>query len=116
MLVIVAGASLPLLTTLDYQHKSLVISLVGVLVSVVTALRAFYRWDHMWSLLRFTEFSISGAYWKWRGVIADSLDAEDETTVAANREATIRLLEEISEIRRNEATSFFRDLPFPHRQ
>src|ERR1700751_5974334 len=39
--VIVAGASLPVLTTIDYTGKNLAISLAGVLVAALTALRAF---------------------------------------------------------------------------
>lgn len=116
VLVIVAGASLPLLTTLDYGEKDLTISLVGVLVSFVTAMRAFYRWDQIWALLRVTEFSVSQAYWEWRSSIDGRLEATDDKIVAANREATIVLLEKIAEIRGNEAMSFFRDLPFPQRR
>lgn len=113
--VIVAGACLPLLTTLNYPHKDLAISLVGIFVSAVTALRAFYRWDQMWALLRFTEFSITRAYWEWRSAVGGRLDSEDDATKSANHEATIRLLAELAEVRTNEAMSFFRDLPFPQK-
>jgi hypothetical protein len=112
--VIVAGASLPLLTTLNYSHKELVISLVGIFVSAVTALRAFYRWDHTWALLRVTEFSVSKAYWKWRFTVgaypADGGDAKEQAT---RREAAKELMHEVSAIRDSEALSFFKDLPFP---
>jgi hypothetical protein len=112
ILVVVAGASLPLLTTLSYSNKSLAISLVGVFVSAATALRAFYRWDQMWALLRVAEFSVSKAYWEWRGVIEQHADPGD----AAAREATILLLKNIADIRQNEAISFFRELPVPQKQ
>lgn len=112
ILVILAGSSLPLLTTLDYSYKTLVVSLVGVSVSAVTALRAFYRWDLMWALLRVTEFSISAAYWTWRAAI-DKHDVGDERAASARREATIQLLKDVAEIRQDEAISFFKDLPFP---
>jgi hypothetical protein len=114
--IIVAGASLPLLTTLNYPHKSLAISAVGVFVSVVTAMRAFYRWDQMWALLRVTEFSVSAAYWKWRGEVGDLNSSGDSAVSAASREATIRMLTEIAAIRTNEAVSYFKDLPFPQKQ
>lgn len=112
ILVILSGASLPLLTTLDYANKSLVISLVGVFVSVATALRAFYRWDHMWALLRIAEFSVNKVYWGWRSAVEQHADPAD----AATREASIRLLKDIDDIRQNEAISFFRELPFPQKQ
>lgn len=115
ILVIVAGASLPILTTLDYEGKELAVSLIGVLVSVVTALRAFYRWDQIWALLRVTEFSVSQAYWEWRRSIDGRLDATDAVITDKNREATALLLEKVAEIRSNEAISFFKDLPFPQK-
>jgi hypothetical protein len=99
--VIVAGASLPLLTTLNYPQKSLAISLVGVFVSAVTALRAFYRWDHMWALLRVTEFLVTKAYWEWRSGVGDR---------PGSQEATNRLLSKIECIRKNEATKFFTEV------
>jgi hypothetical protein len=117
--VILAGASLPLLTTLSYPSKSLVIALLGVFVSVVTALRAFYRWDQMWALLRATEYAISRSYWNWRATVGDLLAAPGGGTpeaATAGRKATVRLLDEIAEIRRGEAASFFRDMPFPDRR
>jgi hypothetical protein len=116
ILIIVAGALLPLLTTLNYSHKSLVISAVGVSISAVTALRAFYRWDHMWALLRATEFSLSDTYWKWRGEVGEARGTEGAAIPAQSRDATIRMLDEVSDIRRNEAMSFFKNLPFPHKQ
>jgi hypothetical protein len=108
--VIVTGASLPLLTTLNYPQKSLAISLVGVFVSAVTALRAFYRWDHMWALLRVTEVLVTKAYWEWRSRVGDSPDSASDATASGSREATTRLLSEIERIRRNEATTFFREV------
>lgn len=114
--VIAGGASLPLLTSLDYAHKNLVISLVGVFVSGVTAVRAFYRWDQMWALLRATEFSISTAYWKWRGVVGNVRGADGEGVSRESHEATVHLLSEVAEIQSNEAISYFKDLPFPQKE
>jgi Protein of unknown function (DUF4231) len=111
--VIVAGASLPLLTSLNYTHKSLIISVVGVFVSAVTALRAFYRWDQMWALLRATEFAVSRVYWNWRGEVEASPFSVDGVLSPEVRKATVAMLTEVADIRNNEAVSFFKDLPFP---
>jgi hypothetical protein len=87
---------------------------VGIFVSAVTALRAFYRWDHTWALLRVAEFSVSKAYWKWRSAVgAHVADGGDAKELASQREAANTLLREVYEIRDSEALSFFKDLPFP---
>lgn len=102
IMVIFAGALLPLLAALNYSHKTITISLVGVFVSLVTALRAFYHWDQGWVLLRQTEFNISGAYWEWKGKNPHPDD-----------KAASELLLKIIQIREREAESFFKNLTFP---
>lgn len=114
--VILIGASLPVLTSIDYPSKSLVVSLAGVLVAALTTLRGFYRWDHMWALLRVTEFSVSQAYWEWRGAVDGRLDTTDDKTTAEIRKATRILVKKVDDIRQHEANFAFKDLPFPEQQ
>ncbi|MGW3498954.1 DUF4231 domain-containing protein, partial [Streptomyces sp. NPDC001020] len=66
IVVIAVGALLPLVATSQFPHKELTLSLVGVTVSVITALRSFYRFDQSWILLRNTEIAISHAYLEWK--------------------------------------------------
>lgn len=111
IVVIVAGAALPLLATSQFAHKELVLSLVGVAISVVTALRSFYRFDQSWILLRNTEIAISHAYLKWKIV---RHGAGDESYSPERRETDTRaLIDMIMGIRRDEAESFFNELPTP---
>ncbi|HET9893469.1 MAG TPA: DUF4231 domain-containing protein [Streptosporangiaceae bacterium] len=105
VVVILAGAALPLLATIKYPHQTIVVSSAGVFVSVMTALRAFYKWDQGWVLLRQTEFEISAAYWAWKG---DNPDPDDK--------AASELLLKLKRIREQEAESFFKDLSFPDNQ
>jgi len=102
ILVILAGAGLPLLVTVDYAGKDLVVAITGVLVALVTALRAFYRWDQSWILLRKTEMAITSALWEWRGRRSGD-----------DRAAAVELLTCVDDIRKYEAESFFKDLAFP---
>lgn len=102
MVVILAGAGLPLLVSLDYAGKNIAISATGVLVAVVTGLRAFYRWDQSWILLRKTEMAITSALWVW-------LAREPDT----DREAAAELMLQVYDIRKFEAEAFFKDLAFP---
>ncbi|WP_460396833.1 DUF4231 domain-containing protein [Actinophytocola sediminis] len=102
IVVILAGAGLPLLVSIDYAGKDIAISLTGVLVATITSLRAFYRWDQSWILLRKTEMAITSALWTWRCRPAGS-----------DHDAVLELLEQVHEIRKFEAESFFKDLAFP---
>lgn len=103
ILVILAGTGLPLLANLDYPAKSLVVSLAGTLVAVLTALHAFYRWDQSWVLLRGTESALTKAYLEWQTTRPD----EDDLS------STQRFLELMADLRAQEAVTYFKDLPFP---
>ncbi|MEV5984346.1 DUF4231 domain-containing protein [Streptomyces sp. NPDC052051] len=111
LVVIVVGALLPLLATSEFPGKELVLSLVGVTVSVVTALRSFYRFDQTWILLRNTEIAISDAYLKWK--LARRRAAVDPHSAEAAEGDTRALIDRIMRIRRDEAESFFKELPTP---
>ena len=114
ILVVLVGATLPLLTTLSYPHKDLVVSLCGVAIAAVTALRAFYRWDQAWMLLRATERTIIGAWWDYHARLA-ALDPDgDETAARRERhEAARELAKVLLEIRQDEAENYFKELSFP---
>ncbi len=100
--VILAGTALPLLASLNYANKTIVVSSVGVLVAMLTGLRAFYRWDQGWVVLRQTEFALNDAYWQWKG-----------STQRPDDKAAASLLLQVSKIRQKEAEVFFKDLTFP---
>ncbi|MFG2631971.1 DUF4231 domain-containing protein [Streptomyces sp. NPDC048473] len=109
--VIVIGALLPLLATSQFAHKELLLSLVGVTISAVTALRSFYRFDQSWILLRNTEIAISHAYLKWK--LARHGAAGEPRSPEQGETDTHALIDMIMRIRRDEAESFFSELPTP---
>jgi hypothetical protein len=115
IVIILSGSSLPLVTTLTFAHKALVISLIGVSVAALTALHGFYRWDRSWVLLRVTEFAITELHHQWLGAVDDKADPSDKIAAQARREATLDMLGKLEEIRRSEASSYFKDLPYPQR-
>jgi hypothetical protein len=114
ILVVLVGAALPLLTALSYAHKQLVVSLAGVVVAAVTALRAFYRWDQAWILLRNTERTITGAWWEYQARLDTIPPDRDETTARRERHEAARALAALLvQIRQEEADVFFKDMAFP---
>lgn len=105
ILVIVVGAALPLLVSLDYAAKSVVVSVSGVLIAAVTALRTFYRWDQSWMALRNAETAITRVWWDYQGKVGQ--DGADRSALA------LELVRQVFEIRRAEAESYFDELAFP---
>ncbi|MFD2474277.1 DUF4231 domain-containing protein [Amycolatopsis silviterrae] len=110
--VIVVGAALPLLVTLDYAGRNLIVSAAGVLVAGVTALRAFYRWDQSWILLRNTERAITAAWWEWHGRM-DAAGSGEDGPGPGQQEITRGFARDLFAIRKREADRFFTDLAFP---
>jgi uncharacterized protein DUF4231 len=109
MLVILAGAGLPVLANLDYPGKSTVVSLAGMAVAVLTALHAFYRWDQSWILLRHTEGALTAAYWAWRLDVPVDTPADDKDAIVRTK-AFLALL---AQIRDEESLTFFKGITFP---
>lgn len=112
MTVIVVGAGLPLLVTLDYPGQNLIISVAGMVVAGVTSLRAFYRWDQSWVLLRNTERAITAAWWEWHSQL-EAVHSGEDAPSPEQREITRAFAENLSNIRKREAEHFFADLAFP---
>nr|WP_042180765.1 DUF4231 domain-containing protein [Kibdelosporangium sp. MJ126-NF4]CEL14571.1 hypothetical protein [Kibdelosporangium sp. MJ126-NF4]CTQ88936.1 hypothetical protein [Kibdelosporangium sp. MJ126-NF4] len=109
VLIILAGAGLPVLANLEYPAKATVISIAGMAVAVLTGLHAFYHWDQSWILLRTTEGEVTAAYWAWRAALPPNGDDTDEQTVAR----TTAFLAQLGQIRTNEASNFFANVTFP---
>ncbi|RDI34426.1 uncharacterized protein DUF4231 [Lentzea flaviverrucosa] len=107
--VILIGGSLPLIANAEYPGKTLVVSLAGTAVAVLTSLHAFYRWDQSWVLLRRTEHSITAAYWQWRAALPHESAFDTDEAMRSTRE----FLKTLATIREDEASAFLKDLTFP---
>lgn len=112
LMVILVGAALPVLTSLDYPGKTVVISLAGVLVAGLTGLRAFYRWDQSWILLRNTEMAVTAAYLEWK-LTPGNLPVGDVGATPEQEKAAHVFIEKLGELRQHEARSYFENMAFP---
>ncbi|MGW1275931.1 DUF4231 domain-containing protein [Streptomyces tsukubensis] len=106
VVTILSAAALPLLTILDLPNKSVVISGVGCLVAISTALKEFYRWDTSWVLLRQTETDLTRAY-------AAYASAKESGDGPPDPGAAHTLIGQVLRIREEESLRFFRNLPSP---
>lgn len=114
ILVILIGAGLPLVASLSYPEKDLTVSLLGVLIAALTAMRAFYRWDQSWILLRATERGITSAWWDYQAKVAAIVVDGDEARAKRERDVAAReLVTALLALRDEEAEGFFADMSFP---
>lgn len=111
VIVIFTGAALPVLVAPTYPGKQIVVSLAGTLVAALTGLRAFYRWDESWVVMRTTERAVTEAYWHWRTQLDG--DHRDGANAETHRAATQALLKRLGELQLHEADIYFKDLSFP---
>jgi hypothetical protein len=108
ILLILIGASLPVAASLSYPGKVLWLSILGVAVAAITALRSFYHWDQFWVLLRTTETRITKTYLEWKASVPELLG--DGTDIAVSKKSAGELVDRIYSILGNEAEQFFRAL------
>ncbi|ASO21023.1 hypothetical protein FHR81_001992 [Actinoalloteichus hoggarensis] len=113
LLIILASASLPLLTTLEYENKDFVLSAAGVVIAVLTGLQTFYRWDKSWATLRAAESSLTELLWEWRLRQEEAAGLTGEEADRVRRAATERMLAGVREVRHRESEDYFAELRFP---
>ncbi|WP_198044178.1 DUF4231 domain-containing protein [Actinoalloteichus sp. GBA129-24] len=113
LLIILASAALPLLTTLDYENKDFVLSATGVVIAVLTGLQTFYRWDKSWATLRAAESSLTELRWEWRLRQEEAKGLTGDDADRHRREATERMLAGVREVRLRESEDYFAELRFP---
>lgn len=107
--IILLGAALPLEAGLDYPYKEVLLSISGVVIAALTALRAFYHWDQFWVLHRNTEMTITQCYLRWKASSVGPSN-DDDSVIEARKKTILNLVEEIIKIREDEAGSFFKAL------
>ncbi len=114
IMIIIGGSSLPVISTRSLANKDFIVSLIGVSIAALTALRSFYRWDESWVLLRKTEIEISEIYFIWKAKYDQEL-SRSEVPSPELYKMTAEMVTALMETRRDEANSFFRNLSFPAR-
>lgn len=105
--VIVLSAVLPLLAGFDFDHKNLTMGLIGVAIAIATALRSFYQWDQIWSILRQADFDLTELLAGWELAVAGAKQPADVHAL------TEKLLEGAGAIRSRESKGYFATLRFP---
>lgn len=112
IVIIIVSASLPLLAGLDFGAKDMTIAILGVVVAVLTALRSFYQWDHLWSVLRQSDFELGFLIDKWELAVAE-VQPDREFAAEEILDLTSELRKAAEEVRRAESTRYFGSLRPP---
>ena len=107
IVVIVLSPLLPLLAGFDFEHKDLTLGLIGVAIAIATGLRTFYQWDHLWSLLRQTDFELTELLTNWELAVASARSADEVQALTED------LLRKANDVRRAESKGYFATLRFP---
>jgi hypothetical protein len=115
ILIIVLSATLPLLAGADFDGKNVVIGVIGVAVAVVAGLRNFYKWDHLWGVLRRSAFELDFLLAQWRLDVANiACDRKQKAAkMEAIRKRTADLAAAANEVRERESSGYFTSLSFP---
>jgi len=107
IVVIALSAILPLLAGFDFDHKDWTLGIIGVVIAIATALRSFYQWDQLWSLLRQSDFELTELLAGWKLAVAGAKGSADVHSL------TEKLLQAVDEVRARESKGYFATLRFP---
>lgn len=111
--VIVLSASLPLLAGLSYEGKDITVAIVGVIIAILTGLRAFFQWDQLWGFLRQSDFALTHLVAKWELDVATASALADGQKDSEVYRLTGDLLDKTEEVRKAESQNYFGTLHYP---
>lgn len=112
--VIAASSSIPVLAALEFANKDVIIGTIGVLIVSLTAVRNFFRWDHVWAIVRTGDFELTfmEAQWSLRLAELEEMEDQDEALRLAH-EATKELVERTRVIVRKVSDDYFSLVVWP---
>ncbi len=112
--VILLSISIPLLASLQYPAKDLVLSVIALLIAALTGLNAFFKWESSWRSRRQTEFALNHLLSLWDLRIIEAMQEPDPTEARKLiLTATRQLLQEAQTVVGAETEDFFSKMTFP---
>jgi Protein of unknown function (DUF4231) len=112
--VILLSLLIPLLASLSYQGKDLVLSVVAFLIAALTGLNSFFKWEDTWHSRRQTEFTLSHMLAVWRLKMVHALNEPDPAKAKELAiSATQQLLDEMHVATGGETKEFFSKVVWP---
>jgi ABC-type multidrug transport system fused ATPase/permease subunit len=111
--VIAIASALPVLASFSYRGKDEIVATAGALVAFLTALRSFYQWDQLWSVLRQSDFDISYLLERWKVDLSAAAELPEAERFARVQVLGAALLEQTEAVRKSESQRYFGTLHFP---
>jgi hypothetical protein len=111
--VIAVASALPVLASLSYRGKDVIVAIAGALVAFLTALRSFYQWDQLWGLLRKSDLDLTHLLDRWRLDISATVGLPEPERRKKVEALAASLLDQAETVRKAESESYFGSLHFP---
>jgi Protein of unknown function (DUF4231) len=114
VVIIVLSVSIPLLTTLSFAGRDIVLSCAALLIAALTGLNSFYGWDQAWRGRQQTAETLEHLIASWRVRLAgarlepDPAKRRDLATAAAQE-----LIDKVRAVTSAEAEQFFSEVRLP---
>lgn len=108
--IIIAGASIPLLSLLRVQDAGLIASLLGVAIAVVGGLAAHFRWQQNWLGFLDAQRALRGLLTQWELAM---LEAKARESPDLAIQASKRIADEANSLVRGETRGFISARTFP---
>jgi Protein of unknown function (DUF4231) len=108
VLIIVLGASLPLITILDktFTNQKFWVAFVGAAIVIAQGFSQTFQYEESWRGYTVAKLELEGAHRYWQKRIVDSSIME-EGGLETEKRATEEFLDSVSKIVQKETTGFF---------
>lgn len=110
-LIVVLSAMIPLLSAYDGQAFRLGVGIIGILISALTGLNHFLRWDKKWRIFSLAQFELEYLLRRWELKMHEAKNCENEEEgLKLAKAATDNILEQTKSVRNIEMEGFFSSL------
>ncbi len=114
VVIIILSVSIPLLTTLSFPGRDVVLSCAALLIAALTGLNSFYGWDQAWRGRQQTAETLEHLIASWRVRLASArlepdLGKRRDLTATAAQE----LIDKVKAATSAEAEQFFSEVRLP---
>lgn len=109
-LVIALSVSLPLLATMNFERKDLVISLIGIMIAFISGIRSFFRWGEMYmaNMRGMVELKNKVSEWELAIIQAENhYDPEESVKIAFEASRQLLVARDLVDKRNTEDYSQF---------
>lgn len=113
IVAIALGVSIPFLSASTFQGSKVTLSVAGLVLAVITAMRSFYNWELRWQIYGSHDLSLTLLVMDWEVRMLEIIRADQEDAVGQAEQVTRELTVQSRNLLESEMSAFWGTISWP---